>query len=66
MRDNTRDEFENAALDQRSIGIFGEFWYFLRQNKKWWLLPIILVLLLGSLVMVLGGTAMSPFLYTLF
>jgi hypothetical protein len=44
----------------------GEFVQFLRENKKWWLTPIILsILLLGALV-VLGGSAAAPFIYTLF
>jgi Family of unknown function (DUF5989) len=66
MSDKTFNEFEKAAVDQRDIGILREFWYFLRQNKKWWLLPILLTLLLIGLLMVLGGTAAAPFIYTLF
>jgi hypothetical protein len=66
MSDKTSNEFEKAALDQGRISIFSEVWYFLRQNKKWWLLPIFLILLLVSLIMVLGGTAAAPFIYTLF
>ncbi|MBI4060855.1 MAG: hypothetical protein HY403_05435 [Elusimicrobia bacterium] len=43
-----------------------EFYAFLKENKKWWLLPMILVLLaLGALV-ILGSTAAAPFIYTLF
>lgn len=43
-----------------------EFLAFLRHNRKWWLLPmLLLILLLGGLVL-LGGTALAPFLYTLF
>ncbi len=46
--------------------LLSEFWAFMRQNKKWWLLPFVLVLLaLGTLVL-LGGTAAAPFIYTLF
>ena len=46
--------------------LIGEFWMFLKQNKKWWLLPIVLViLLLGGLVF-LSGTPAAPFIYTLF
>jgi hypothetical protein len=46
--------------------LVGEFVQFLSENKKWWLTPIILsVLLLGALV-VLGGSAAAPFIYTLF
>jgi uncharacterized protein DUF5989 len=66
MSDKTLNEFEKAASDQRSIGILSEVWYLLRQNKKWWLLPIIFVLLLVSLLMVLGNTVVAPFIYTLF
>jgi hypothetical protein len=49
-----------------SGGILGEFWYFLVTNKKWWLLPILVVLLLFSLLMLLSGSAVAPFIYTLF
>ena len=44
-----------------------ELWGFLRVRKKFWLLPIILVLLLfGGLVVLTSGTAVAPFIYTLF
>jgi hypothetical protein len=66
MSDKTVSEFEKAAVEQGSISTLSEFWYLLRQNKKWWLLPILLVLSLASLLMVLGGTAAAPFIYTLF
>jgi hypothetical protein len=66
MRGKTLNDFEKAAVDQRGISIFSEVWYALRQSKKWWLLPILLALLLVSLLMVLGGTAAAPFIYTLF
>jgi hypothetical protein len=43
-----------------------EFWLFLRENKKWWLLPLVgAILLLGALVF-LSGTPVAPFIYTLF
>jgi hypothetical protein len=46
---------------------FGELWAFMRERKKFWLLPIILVLLLfGTLVVLTEGTAVAPFIYTLF
>jgi hypothetical protein len=54
-----------AASDERS-SLVGEFVQFLGENKKWWLAPIIVsILLLGGLVL-LGGTAAAPFIYTLF
>ena len=59
------EDFEKLAQTGRS-SLVGEFWEFLKHNKKWWLLPIILVLLLLGLVVLLGGTAVAPFIYTLF
>ena len=52
--------------EAKSSGILGELWSFLRHNKKWWMTPIILVLLLMGVLVVLGGTGMAPFIYTLF
>ena len=47
-------------------GLASEFFDFLKHNKKWWLLPIIVVVLaLGALVF-LSGTGAAPFIYTLF
>jgi len=49
------------------LSLVSEFWGFLRQNKKWWLLPIVMTLLmLGALVAVAGGSALAPFIYTIF
>lgn len=47
--------------------LFQEFFLFLRQNKKLWLLPIVAVmLLLGALLVFAQGSALAPFIYTLF
>jgi hypothetical protein len=44
-----------------------EFWGFLRERKKFWLLPILLVLLVfGGLIVLTQGSAIAPFIYTLF
>jgi hypothetical protein len=44
-----------------------EFWLFLRERKKFWLLPIIITMVLLGLVLVFAqGTAVAPFIYTLF
>ncbi|MEE2986972.1 MAG: DUF5989 family protein [Nitrospinota bacterium] len=49
------------------LSILSEFWGFLKTRKKWWLGPIIFVLLLMSLLIVLTeGSAVAPFIYTLF
>ena len=49
------------------MSILTELWQFLRERKKWWLLPILLVLLfLGFLIVMTSGSALGPFIYTLF
>ena len=49
------------------LAIFAEFWDFLKVRKKWWLTPIILFLvLLGALIVLTQGSAVAPFIYTLF
>ena len=46
---------------------FGMLWDFLKTRRKWWLTPIVLFLLLISLLIVLTqGSALAPFIYTLF
>lgn len=48
-------------------GISRELWNFMRQRKKWWLIPIILVLLLvGTLLVFAQGSVLAPFIYTIF
>ncbi len=49
------------------VGILREFWSFLRVRKKFWLAPIVFVLVLLSLLIVLTqGSALAPFVYALF
>ena len=49
------------------IEIFKEFWDFLKVRKKYWLLPIFIVLaLFGSLIVLSQGTAVAPFIYAIF
>ena len=57
--------FQQQA-EQSQIGLVAEFIDFLRYNKKWWLTPIILVLLLVGLLILLASTGTAPFIYTLF
>ncbi len=59
-------DFKAVAEANKSAGLVRDFWSFLKHNKKFWLLPVILVMLfLGALVM-LSGTGAAPFIYTLF
>jgi hypothetical protein len=59
------DEFARQAQSAQR-GFFGEFLYFLTHNKRWWLAPILVVLLLVGTLLLLSSTAMAPFIYTLF
>lgn len=55
-------EFERAA-EERDPGLVAEFWDFLRYNRKFWMAPILLVLLLVAALVVLNALGLSPFIY---
>ncbi len=59
------DDFLTEAESQ-SPSIVAEFVDFLRYNKKWWLTPIIIVLLILGAFVLLSSSAVAPFIYTLF
>jgi len=69
--DEQRTEDRDDLVDFSKIaggqdpGLLAEFWEFLIHNKKWWLTPIILVLLLMGLLVMLSGTVVAPFIYPL-
>jgi hypothetical protein len=49
------------------LSILTEFWGFLKKRKKWWLVPVVtFLLLLGALIILTQGSAIAPFIYTLF
>jgi hypothetical protein len=58
-------DFEKAA-EEPAQGILAEYWDFLCHNKKWWLLPILALLLILSILVLLSASAAAPFIYTLF
>lgn len=59
-------DFEKAASENQRQGFLAETWAFMRENKKWWLLPIVAVLILFGVLVLLSGSAVAPFIYTLF
>lgn len=62
-----RDDGDFQALASRKrTGFLNELGRFAMQTRKWWLVPLIVVLLGIGLIIVLGGTAAAPFIYTLF
>jgi drug/metabolite transporter superfamily protein YnfA len=46
--------------------ILKDLWLFLRERKKWWLLPMVVLLLLMGILILTSGSAVAPFIYTLF
>ena len=65
LQTEPHQEFIDQA-EQAPPGIVREFWEFLRDNKKWWITPIVLVLLLVGIFLYLGASSAAPFIYTLF
>jgi len=62
---SNKTDFERAS-EAKPLGLGQEFLHFLAENKKWWLLPIVLLLLAFSLLAFFATTGAAPFIYTLF
>lgn len=60
-------DYEGPVLRGAMIDFLEEFWRFLRVRKKFWLLPVLLMMVVfGGLVVLTKGSAVAPFIYTLF
>lgn len=54
-------------MTKSRFSLFGQLWSFMRVNKKFWLLPMFLVLIaFGTLLVLVQGTVFAPFIYTVF
>lgn len=62
---NPADEFEKAS-HQPAASLVEEFWQFIRENKAWWMIPILVCLGILGIVIVMASTGAAPFIYTLF
>ncbi len=60
-----KNDFEEASKG-RPLSLVQEFVYFIKENKAWWLIPILVAILGISLLVTLGSTGAAPFIYTLF
>jgi hypothetical protein len=60
-----RNAFEQASQERQS-SLAGEFLHFLKHTKKFWLIPLLIALLVFGLLVILAGTGVAPFIYTLF
>jgi hypothetical protein len=59
-------EFEAVSAKDGRASFLRELWEFVKHNKKWWLLPTLAVILLLGLLVLLSGTSLAPFIYSLF
>lgn len=65
MNDQKKKAFEEAGGREQS-GLLREFWLMAKENKKYWLIPLIAGLMIFGVLIILGGSAVAPFIYTLF
>ena len=65
MDQQAPDSFQKKAAGKQP-GAAAQFLDFALHNKKWWLTPILVLLLLASALIILGGSGVAPFIYTLF
>lgn len=50
-----------------SAGLLGELWAYARERKKWWLAPVVLLMLfVGAILIFAQGSVLAPFIYTIF
>ena len=65
MNNLQRTPFE-AVSDRKQPSLLTDLWSLLKQHKKYWMIPVVAGLLILGVLVVLGGTAAAPFIYTLF
>jgi hypothetical protein len=65
-KDEISDTDFSSQAGLKQPGVVREFVDFLLHNKKWWLGPIFIILLMVGVLLVVGGTAAAPLIYTLF
>ncbi len=64
-RDPKQNEFLQEAQEERG-SFLSDYFAFLKRTRKWWMLPVLVVVLLFGLLVVLSATGAAPFIYTLF
>ena len=65
MTENEPKTIDEISTDQ-SRGLIREFWSFLLHNKKFWLIPIIIMFILFGFLIIFGGSSAAPFIYPFF
>lgn len=65
MGDENKSEFEKAGAGKQA-SLLGEFFAMVKQNRKYWLVPIVILLLLLAIFITFGSSTAAPFIYSLF
>jgi hypothetical protein len=60
------NRFVSAGKRQKTGSLFSQFFLQIKANRKWWLFPLLLIMLALALLIALSGSAAAPFIYTLF
>ncbi len=63
--DQPSTEFEQMA-DEQQLSLARELWFFIVENKAWWMIPIVVVLALIGILIALSATGATPFIYSIF
>jgi hypothetical protein len=68
MKSDTQNQAEEFARqgEMRRTSFVSDLFFFLKNNKKWWMLPLIGLLLMFGVLMLLATTGVAPYIYTLF
>jgi hypothetical protein len=66
MNKNAQEERFEKEAGKREAGLLREFYGFLMESKKWWLVPLLIAFALVAALVFLGGTGAAPFIYPLF
>jgi len=66
MKNSVFERGKKMARKTRNHSVLRDLWDFMKENKKWWLLPLIIMLVLTAILIILGqSTPISPFIYPL-
>jgi hypothetical protein len=65
VQQDSPSTFEEVG-NHEQLSLMKELWLMIKENKAWWMIPIVLTLSLVGLLIVLGSTGAAPFIYTLF
>ena len=65
MNKDTRGNFEQAG-EEEAASLWGDLFRMVKENKKYWMVPLILLVLGLGVLIILGSTGAAPFIYTLF